>query len=47
MKQPATVSAKHILVETEEEAKEVKEEIASGELSFGDAAKKYSTCPSK
>jgi peptidyl-prolyl cis-trans isomerase C len=44
--QPATVSAKHILVETEEEAKKAKEEIASGNLSFGDAAMKYSTCPS-
>jgi peptidyl-prolyl cis-trans isomerase C len=44
--QPATVSAKHILVETEEEAKKAKEEIASGSLSFTDAAMKYSTCPS-
>lgn len=44
--QPETVSAKHILVETEEEAKKAKEEIANGTLSFGDAAMKYSTCPS-
>jgi len=44
--QPATVSAKHILVETEEKAKEIKEEITSGKLSFVDAAMKYSTCPS-
>ena len=36
--QPATVSAKHILVDNE---------IASGELSFEEAAKQYSTCPSK
>lgn len=45
--QPATVSAKHILVATEEEAKKAKEEIANKELSFEEAAKKYSTCPSK
>jgi len=44
--QPAMVSAKHILVETEEEAKKAKEEIVNGTLSFGDAAMKYSTCPS-
>ena len=45
--QPATVSARHILVATEEKAKKVKEEIVSGTLSFGDAAMKHSTCPSK
>lgn len=44
--QPATVSARHILVETEEEAKKAKEEIASESISFGDAAMKYSICPS-
>ncbi|MBW6411469.1 peptidylprolyl isomerase [Clostridium weizhouense] len=43
---PATVSAKHVLVKTEEEAKNIKEEITNG-LSFEEAAKKYSTCPSK
>ncbi|AQR97963.1 MULTISPECIES: peptidylprolyl isomerase [Clostridium] len=43
---PATVSARHILVETEEEAKNAKEEISNGSISFGDAAMKYSTCPS-
>ena len=43
---PATVSARHILVATEEEATKAKEEIVSGEISFGDAAMKYSTCPS-
>lgn len=45
--EPATVSAKHILVSTEEEAKKAKNEILSGEISFEDAAKKYSSCPSK
>ena len=43
---PPTVSARHILVGTEEEANKVKEEINTG-LSFADAAKKYSQCPSK
>lgn len=45
-KEEATVSAKHILVETEEEAKKAKEEIASEAISFEDAAMKYSMCPS-
>ena len=40
-----SVRAKHILVATEEEASKVKKEIEEG-LSFEDAAKKYSTCPS-
>lgn len=44
--QPATVAARHILVETEEEANKAKDEISSGEISFGDAAMKYSMCPS-
>lgn len=42
----ASVSAKHILVSSEEEAKKIKAEIESGDISFEDAAKKYSTCPS-
>lgn len=42
---PEMVSAKHILVETKEKAEEVMNEINSG-LSFEDAAKKYSSCPS-
>ncbi len=41
------VRAKHILVADEDKAKEIKEEIASGAKSFDDAAKEYSTCPSK
>lgn len=45
--QPATVTAKHILVADEEKCLEVKKNIESGELTFEDAAKKYSTCPSK
>ena len=41
-----TVSAKHILVEKEEDALKIKEEIDNG-ITFEDAAKKYSSCPSK
>lgn len=41
-----TVSASHILVDTEEEATNIKKEIEGGKA-FEDAAKEYSTCPSK
>ena len=44
---PATVNASHILVDSEEKAKEILAKIESGELSFEDAAKEYSSCPSK
>ena len=43
----ATVSAKHILVDSEEKCSEVLEMIINGEKSFEDAAKEFSTCPSK
>lgn len=42
----ATVSAKHILVETEEKCAEILEAINAGETTFEDAARAYSTCPS-
>lgn len=42
----AQVSAKHILVDDEEQAKKIAKEIEEGK-SFEDAAKEYSTCPSK
>ncbi|MBU5426340.1 peptidylprolyl isomerase [Tissierella pigra] len=45
-KKPETVVASHILVEEEEKAKEIIKEIENG-MSFEDAAKNYSTCPSK
>ena len=45
--EPANVTAKHILVDSEELAKEIKEKIATNELSFEDAAAQYSSCPSK
>lgn len=42
-----TVNASHILVDSEEKAKAIYEEIASGAKSFEDAASEYSSCPSK
>lgn len=41
-----TVNASHILVKTEEEAIAVLERINGGEISFEDAAREYSSCPS-
>lgn len=43
---PEMLKASHILVETEEKAKEVIEELNDG-LSFEEAATKHSSCPSK
>ncbi len=40
------VNASHILVDTEEKANEILAEIRSGAVSFEDAARKNSTCPS-
>ena len=40
------VSVKHILVESQEEAYNVKNEIENNQISFSDAALKYSMCPS-
>ncbi|SHK52262.1 peptidylprolyl isomerase [Paramaledivibacter caminithermalis] len=45
-KTPESVKASHILVKTEEEANKILDEIEKG-LDFEEAAKKYSTCPSK
>jgi peptidyl-prolyl cis-trans isomerase C len=42
----AEVSARHILVNDENEIKSIREEIVNG-LDFSEAALKYSTCPSK
>ena len=41
-----TFNASHILVETEEKAAELAAKISAGEISFEDAAKENSTCPS-
>ena len=42
----ATASARHILVNDEAFCNELKEKITSGEISFEEAAKQNSTCPS-
>ena len=44
---PETASAKHILVDSEEKANDILGKINAGEVSFEDAAKEHSTCPSK
>lgn len=41
-----TVSAKHILTKEEQECIDIFARIVKGEISFEDAAKEYSTCPS-
>lgn len=43
----AVVNASHILVDTEELAISLYEKISAGEISFEDAAKENSACPSK
>ena len=45
--QGETVNASHILVDSEEKAREIYASIIAGEKSFEDAAKEYSSCPSK
>lgn len=45
-KSPEEVRASHILVADEEEARKVADEIKAGK-DFAEAAKEYSTCPSK
>lgn len=44
--EPESVHAKHVLVDTEEKALEIMEAITKGDISFEDAAKEYSSCPS-
>ena len=44
--EPERVSAKHILMESEEEIKELKAKIDAGEMTFEEAAREKSTCPS-
>ncbi|WP_250674431.1 peptidylprolyl isomerase (plasmid) [Paraclostridium ghonii] len=44
---PETASAKHILVDSEEKANELLNKINNTEISFEEAAKEHSTCPSK
>ena len=45
-KKEETVQAKHILVEDEDKCTDILNSIVSGELSFEEAAKQHSTCPS-
>lgn len=40
------VRLSHILVDTEEKANEIKQDIINKKYNFGDAAKEYSQCPS-
>jgi peptidyl-prolyl cis-trans isomerase C len=42
----STASARHILVDTEEQCLQLKERIEAGE-DFADIAREYSSCPSK
>ena len=42
-----SVNASHILVDSEEKAAEIMGMIDNGDISFEDAARQYSTCPSK
>lgn len=44
--EPETVSAKHILLDSEDKLKEIREDILSGKKSFEQSASEYSTCPS-
>ena len=41
-----SVAASHILVDTEERANEILSKITAGEVSFEDAAREHSSCPS-
>ncbi len=43
---PEMASAKHILVDSEEKAADIKAKIESEEISFEEAAKEHSSCPS-
>lgn len=45
-KKGESVSASHILVDNEDTAKEIMEKIEKGEVSFEDAARENSSCPS-
>lgn len=42
----ASAAARHILVKTEQQARDLKTQIDAGQAKFEDLAKKHSTCPS-
>lgn len=44
---PETIGAKHILVDSEDKAKEIKSKLDNKEMTFEEAASEYSSCPSK
>lgn len=44
---PESISAKHILVDNQELADEIKQKLDQNEITFADAAAQYSSCPSK
>jgi peptidyl-prolyl cis-trans isomerase C len=44
---PAQADTSHILIKTEEEAEKIYDQIMKEEIKFGEAAAKYSSCPSK
>ncbi len=39
-------SAKHLLVQSEKKCAQIKKDINEGKITFDEAAKKYSSCPS-
>lgn len=41
-----SATASHILVDTEDQAKDLKAKIDSGDAKFADLAREHSTCPS-
>ncbi len=45
-RQAVEVCAKHILVETDSQASEILQDIKEGKITFEDAAKRSSKCPS-
>lgn len=44
---PESIGAMHILVDSEDKAKEIREKIVNEGMKFEDAAKEFSSCPSK
>lgn len=44
---PEKADTSHILVDTKEECEEIQQKLKADEISFEDAAKNYSKCPSK
>jgi peptidyl-prolyl cis-trans isomerase C len=46
-KSPEQADTSHILVKTEEESNDIYNQIMNDEIKFGEAAAKYSSCPSK